>query len=146
MSKIKRKGAYDYETGWHQNGSMLIVPKVTEQVLIYGKPLVETVMNWPDKMDFMIRVKVPRTSKLFIEYGPDMVEQLENTCRYYVSTYGGSLYKMMPPLAKNPTQWRRIGVNTSWKVTPCNRITDATEAIDYGYYINEVEKLCLGVM
>lgn len=146
MSKIKRKGAYDYETGWHQNGSMLVVPKVAEQVLAHGKPLVETVMNWPDKMDFMLRVKVPRSSKLFIEYGPDMVEQLENTCRYYVSTYGGSLYKMMPPLAKNPTQWRRIGINTSWKVTPCNRITDATEAIDYRFYINEIEKLCLGVM
>jgi len=104
------------------------------------------VMNWPDKMDFMLRVKVPRSSKLLIEYSPDMVEQLENTCRYYVSTYGGSLYKMMPPLAKNPTQWRRIGINTSWKVTPCNRITDATEAIDYEFYINEIEKLCLGVM
>jgi hypothetical protein len=125
---------------------MLVVPKVAEQVLVYGKPLVETVMNWPDKMDFMLRVKVPRSSKLFIEYSPDMVEQLENTCRYYVSKYGGSLYKMMPPLAKNPTQWRRIGVNTSWKVTPCNRITDATEAIDYEFYINEIEKLCLGVM
>ena len=144
--KTKRKGAYEHDIEWHQNGSALVVPKVAEKCLAEGLPIRETVMNWPDKMDFMIRVKVPRTSKLFIEYGPDMTEQLENTCRYYVSTYGGSLYKLMPPLAKNPTKWRRIGVNTSWKVTPCNRMTDATEAIDYGYYVNEIEKLCLGVM
>ena len=143
--EVKRKGAYEYDLDWHQNGSALVVPKVAEQVLLYDKPIGETVRNWPDKMDFMSRVKVPRDSSLTIT--TDAGEfQLENTQRYYVAEGGGTLTKIMPPLAKKPDVWRRIGVESGWKVCPCNDIKDATLPIDYLWYINEVEKLCLSVM
>ena len=141
----KRKGAYEYEMEWHQNAGALVIAKVAEQVLLYDKPIRETVENWPDKMDFMLRVKVPRSSRLVgVIDGEDT--PLENTQRYYVSTEGCSLIKIMPPLAKKPDVWRRIGVESGWKVCPCNNIADAVLPINYEYYIKEVEKLCLPVM
>jgi hypothetical protein len=96
-------------------------------------------------MDFMSRVKVPRSSKLLLvdDHGE---RQLENTQRYYVSEGGGRLVKVMPPLAKKPDEWRRIGVASGWTVCPCNDINDAVLPINYDYYIQEVEKLTLSVM
>ena len=136
----KRKGRYEYDLEYHQNHSALVIPKVAEQVLVHGKPIRETVINWPDKMDFMLRVKVPRSSHLL--WGET---QIQNTTRYYVSTEGQSLTKVMPPLAKKPDHWRRIGVESGWTVCVCNDLRDATMPINYEYYINEVEKLCLGL-
>lgn len=138
--KVKRKGAYEHDMEWHQNASALVIAKVAEQVLVHGKPIRETVIDWPDKMDFMLRVKVPRSSHLLWGETP-----VQNTCRYYVSTEGQSLTKVMPPLAKKPDHWRRIGVESGWTVCVCNDLRDATMPINYEYYINEVEKLCLGL-
>jgi len=142
---VKRKGAYEYKTEWHQNASALVVPKVAEQVLVYDKPIRETVEQWPDVMDFMKRVKVPRTSYLVIEHGePEAPKIIQNTTRYLITKSGGRLFKWMPPL-KGKTDWRKIGVESGWNVTPWNNLENAPEDwdIDYEYYIREVEKICL---
>ncbi len=145
MGQVKRKGAFEYDLDWHQNGSMLVIPKVAEQVLIHGAPIRETVMNWPDKYDFFGRVKVPRNSRL-VGVADRVDTPLENTQRYYVSEGGVSLVKIMPPLAKKPDVWRRIGVESGWTVCPCNDVRDAVLPINYEFYIQEIEKLTLGVM
>jgi len=140
--KRKLKGAYMHDRAWHQDHSALVVAKVAEKVLLDGVPIRETVENWPDLMDFMCRIKVPRTSHLSLEV--DGVQApLQRITRYYVSTVGGSLFKWMPPL-KGKTEWRKMGVVCGWKVTPCNNIKQADRStINYEYYIQEVEKLCL---
>lgn len=51
----------------------------------------------------------------------------------------------MPPLAKKPGVWRRIGVESGWTVCPCNHVRDAVLPINFTYYVNEVEKLVLGL-
>ena len=147
--KVKRKGAYEYEMEWHQNHSALVVPKVAERVLLEGAPIRETVENWPDIMDFMLRVKVPRSSSLVIEYrepdGTDEQHPLQNTTRYLITKSGGHLFKQMPPL-KGKELWRQIGVEAGWKVTPCNDIREARVVqIDFDYYVQEVEKLVNGL-
>lgn len=139
---VKRKGAYEWETEWHQNASALVIPKVAEKVLLNGAPIRDTVQNWPDIMDFMLLVKVPRSSRLTIEdeFAPQF---LQNTTRYHVAVDGGYLFKHMPPL-KGKTDWRKIAVESGWKVRVCNRITDARPLdINHEYYIQEVEKLVL---
>ena len=136
----KRKGAYEWQTQWHQNAGALVVPKVAEKVLVDGAPIRQTVEQWQDKMDFMLRTKVPRSSHLV--WGES---QVQNTTRYYIAKGGKPLNKWMPPLAKKPTEWRKIGVESGWNVQVCNNIVDATLPIDYEYYINEVEKLCLSL-
>lgn len=140
---VKRKGAYEYKTEWHQDASALVVQKVAEQVLVYNKPIRETVENWTGVMDFMMRVKVPRSSYLAIEKD-GQTSQLQNTTRYLITKTGGRLFKFMPPL-KGKTEWRKIGVESGWNVTPWNNIENPPEDwnIDYDYYIREVEKLVL---
>lgn len=138
--KVKRKGAYEYDMEWHQNHSALVVPKVAEKVLLEGAPIRETLENWQDRMDFMLRVKVPRSSYLTAN---DV--QIQNTCRYYIAKGGVTLHKWMPPL-KGKQEWRKIGVESGWGVCVCNDIRDAVMPVDLGYYVREVEKItnCLG--
>lgn len=142
--KVKLKGAYQYDMEWHQNHSALVVPKVAEQFLVYGKPIRETIENWPDLYDFMLRTKVPRSSYLTIEHD-GKTTQIQNTCRYYIAKGGGRLFKWLPPL-KGKQDWRRIGVESGWGVQVCNRLSDAGQlSIDFDYYVREVEKLVIGL-
>ncbi len=141
----KRKGAYEYKVGWHQNAGGLVVPKVAEKVLVDGAPIRERVEQWPEIMDFMLRTKVPRSSHLAIEWDGQQPQKIQNITRYYIAEGGGRLFKYMPPL-KGKTEWRKIGVESGWGVQVCNDINDAGKLpVDFDYYVREVEKLCLGL-
>jgi len=141
----KRKGAYEYDMEWHQNAGGLVIAKVAEKVLVDGAPIRQTVEQWPDIMDFMLRTKVPRSSHLGIERD-GVTSQLQNITRYYVAEGGGQLVKYMPPLAKKPEQWRKFAVESGWGVQPCNDIKDAGKLpVNFDYYVKEVEKLCLSL-
>ena len=136
--RVKRKGAYEYRIGWHQNAGGLVIPKAAEKVLLENASIRETVCNWPEIMDFMLRTKVPRSS--YLTWGDTNVQ---NTSRYYIAKNGKPLHKWMPPL-KNKTEWRKIGIESGWNVQICNHVQDVGKLpIDFEYYIKEVEKLCL---
>ena len=138
--KVKRKGAYEWDMEWHQNHSALVIAKVAEKVLIDGAPIRETVEQWPDIMDFMLRTKVPRSS--YLQWGE---AQAQNISRYLIAKNGKPLRKWMPPL-KGKQEWRCIGVESGWNVMLCNDIRDADAAeIDFDYYVHEIEKLTLGL-
>ena len=136
--KVKRKGAYEYDMDWSQNHGGMVIAKVAEKVLIDGAPIRQTVEQWPEIMDFMLRAKVPRSSHL--AWGEDKVQ---NISRYYIAKGGKPLNKWMPPLKAKPGVWRCIGVESGWNVQICNDINDATLPVDFEWYINEVEKLVL---
>jgi hypothetical protein len=136
---VKRKGAYEWNALWHQNAGGLVIPKVAEKVLVEGAPIRQTVQQWPDIMDFMLRAKVPRSS--YLQWGEGRVQ---NITRYYIAKGGKPLFKWMPPL-KGKQEWRKIGVESGWGVQVCNDINDATAPVDFEYYVREVEKLCLGL-
>lgn len=146
--KIKRVGAYQWyrpdengppERGWHQDHSALIVPKAAEAVMLRGESLETFIRNHNDPFDFMLRVKVPRSSRLM--YGD---EQVQNICRYFIARDGSKLVKVMPPTEKKPDQERRIGVEASHTVSLCNVATDFDwSRLDYSYYIDEARKLLL---
>ena len=149
--KVKRKGRYEYDVEWHQNASALVVPKIAEKVLLEGADALGTLTCWPDKADFYSRVKVPRSSMLVFEqpetpFSDKSEVPLENTQRFYASVGGGYLFKYMPPLAKKPDEWRRIGVMSGQTVCPCNNLDHAVLPIDYHWYLKEIEKLTLGVL
>lgn len=147
---VKRKGAYESSKEWHKDASALVVPKVAGQVLIHGGNIRELVENHDDIYDFFIRVKVPRSSKLVYQTDDGVDVQVQNTSRVYASKNGhGCLFKIMPPtktqIQKGKTDDRRIGFMSGVKVQVCNNVADATAPIDYDYYVNEVEKLVLGM-
>ena len=109
--EVKRKGAYEYDLEWHQNHSSLVIPKVAELVLLQDAPIRETIEKWPNKNDFLLRTKVPRSSKLM--WGD---QQVQNITRYVVAKNGKPLTKVMPPtpgdVKKGKTADRRIGVES----------------------------------
>lgn len=138
--KLKRKGAYEYDMDWSQNHGGMVIAKVAEKVLIDGAPIRQTVEQWSEIMDFMLRTKVPRSSHL--AWGD---AKTQNISRYYIAKGGKPLNKWMPPLKAKPGVWRCIGVESGWNVQVCNDIKDATLPVDFDYYIREIEKLTLGL-
>lgn len=136
--KLKRKGAYEYEIGWHQNHSSLCVQKAVEAHLIEGENIKSFLEHGDlDIHDFMLRTKVPRSSKLM--WGDD---QIQNVTRYYISQNGRQLTKVMPPLKKNPEKWRHIKIHDGWGVMPVNTIPDILpQKINYDWYVQEAQKL-----
>lgn len=146
--KVKRKGRYEYDVDWHQDASALVVQKVAEKVLLEGADIRKTVEGWDNFHDFMLRIKVPRTSRLVLAPGAPYadVELTDKTVRYYISKEGSAMFKVMPPLAKNPGVFRRIAVQAGWRVKVCNNIEEAISPIDYDWYVQEVEKLVLAIL
>ena len=144
--KVKRKGAYQYEElGWHQNHSSLVIPKAVEAFLINDVPLEKFISEHQNRWDFMLRTKVPRSSRLVMVMQDGYEVPLQNTCRYYACKSGGKLVKIMPPTEKQVSEGkneeRRIGLETSWDVRPCNNMKDFKNNINYEYYISEAKKL-----
>lgn len=138
--KVKRKGAYEYANlDWHKNHGGLVIPMAAEHALVYGGSVEEFIYDHGDKWDFMLRTKVPRSSRLVLEVNGQELPQ-QNICRYYVSKAGGALVKIMPPLP-NKEEERRIGIETGWSVKTCNNADSFEWDIDYSYYIGEARKL-----
>lgn len=133
--KLKHKGAYAYKLAWHQNQSALVVPMAAEAALVRGENIRRFILGHQEPMDFMLRTKVPRSSRLF--HGD---RQVQNITRYYISHDGQPLVKMMPPLS-GKTEDRRIGINVGWLTTECNRWNGRLDGINYEWYIEEAEKL-----
>lgn len=115
--KIKRKGAYEYEMQWHQDHSALVVPKAVEAHLIHGTDIAEYIYKHTDIFDFFLCVKTARDSHF--EWNG---KKVESVLRYYISTEGKPLEKVMP--AK--------GVPGTYK--RANKLTDEY----YNLVLNEV--------
>jgi hypothetical protein len=118
--KIKRKGAYwypitedDYHgssgSNWNKDFSNLSAQKGVEQVLLTGCRPCDIVRCITDPFDFMLRYKVRGGDKLFI--GEE--EQLR-TVRYYVSTAGKPMKKVMPPKGLVGEYKRKNGITDSF--------------------------------
>lgn len=143
--KVKYKGAYVYEgLEWHKDHSALIVPMVAAKHMIEGVDIGEFIRNHKNKFDFMLKAKVPRSSKLVLDYCNGIDYELQNTIRYYVSNEGAKLVKVMPALeSKEDSGDRRIGINREWNVKVCNDMKDYDGDLNYDFYISEAKKLVI---
>jgi len=109
---VKRIGAYAYVTAhdnpgtrelpWHKDWSARVIAMAAEAALIHGTPVREYIESHDDMFDFMLRTKVPRNSLL--EWGRTRVP---NIIRYYISTDGDILEKVMPPTGEPGTFKRK---------------------------------------
>ncbi len=148
---VKRIGAYAYNTpvsekhtrerGWHQDHSMLVIRKAVEAFMVHGTPISDFIMKHEDPYDFQKSVKVPKSSRLQTSDG----EIVQNTTRYFVSTDGVSLTKVMPPLPSKPENGERhFGVEAGWTVTVTNDMAAFDRStINWYYYIEESKKLII---
>jgi hypothetical protein len=142
--KVKRKGAYQYEDlGWHQDQGGLVIPKAAEAAMLHGIPLDVYIKGHKNMYDFMLRVKVPRSSKLVMVMDDGTEVQQQNMCRFYACNAGGALIKVMPPL-KEEAESRRMAIGEGYGMWTCNDINDFTwKDLDYKYYIDAAEKLVI---
>jgi len=142
--KVKTKGAYEVmpfdKIGWHKNQSAMVVSMAALYHLLEMGDYEDFIRLHKDKYDFLLRTKVPRSSKLLMVMEDGEETELQNICRYYPSKEGGKLIKVMPPLVEGG-EWRRMGIDTSWDVKPCNDIKDFSWDLDYRYFIQEAKAL-----
>lgn len=147
--KVKRKGAYQWNTEypndpsqslqWHQDWSALVAPMAAEAYLVRGIPVEQFVMQHTDPFDFMLRAKVPRSSRLQLTDGTPLNERI---VRYIIAPDGPGLVKVMPPLAKNPDKERHISIDAGWSVHLCNDVRDYDwSRLNRQYYIELARKL-----
>lgn len=149
---VKRIGDYAHETArenpytreiqWHKDHSALVVPKAAEAFLVRGVPVEDFIKSHRDPFDFMLSVKVPKSSRLEMRWADGRVEPVQNTTRYYVARGGCTLTKVMPPLAKKPGVERPIGIEKGWKVKVVNNadLFDWND-VNWLYYIERAKKL-----
>lgn len=142
--KVKTKGRYEVmpfdKIGWHKNQSAMVIPMAALYHLLGMGDYEDFIRLHKDKYDFLLRTKVPRSSKLLLVTQDGEEVELQNICRYYPSKKGGKLIKVMPPLTEG-AEWRRLGIDTSWDVQPCNDIKDFSWDLDYQYFIQEAKSL-----
>lgn len=142
--EVKRKGAYEFkDLDWHKNQSALVVKMAAVHELLGNGSAEDFIRKHDDPYDFMLRTKVPRSSKLVL-FNEETGEEtpLQNICRYYPSVEGGKLIKLMPALeGKELLGDRRMSIDSKWNVTPCNDMGDFSWGINYDYYVDEASKL-----
>ena len=126
---LKTNGRYEYRDAhiegkglaMHQNKSAMIIKKAAIKELTEHVPVEKTIRECRDPFDFMLRTKVPRSSRLELRYYDESGYQIDNQLqqnitRYYIANDGGKLIKVMPPLPKDPEKEREIGIDASWLV------------------------------
>jgi len=147
--KVKRKGAYQWNTDhpndpsqslqWHQDWSALVAPMAAEAFIVRGIPIETFIMQHADPFDFMLRAKVPRSSRLQFTDGTPINA---NIVRYVITHDGPGLVKVMPPLAKAPDKERHISIDAGWSVHLCNDIREFDwSRLNRQYYIELAHKL-----
>jgi hypothetical protein len=159
---VKRVGAYQYvtpvdtkgfaktpERGWHQDHGALVVQRAAEAAMLHGTDVGDFIRSHTDAFDFMMRIKVPRSSSLCVVHvhrgiGPPEGAVTQNICRYFVANTNTTLLKIMPPDKRKPDEPRHIGVEVGWNVALCNSLDEWDwSKVNYDYYIEEAKKLVL---
>ena len=149
--KVKYKGAYnpfgahlgsDGELDWNQNHSALIVQKAAAKAIVEGVPVRKTILEHDDPMDFMLLAKVGRSMRLeacapIIWGGTVLNEQVklydvQRTTRYYVSTDGVNLIKVMPPLKRRGQKVQMF--LPAWQGKKATGLNKNYEAVDERTY------------
>jgi len=112
--QVKRIGCYAYETAlenpstrelvFKKDWGKRIVAKAAEAALVYNQNIEQFILGHADKMDFMLRTKVPKGSQLTLE--TETIQKLQSISRYYVSKNGGMLVKTMPPTEAMIKRWQ----------------------------------------
>lgn len=141
-NSYKAKGCFEIDKEFHKDSSMRIVQIALKEYYINNIPIENTIRNHKDIFDFCLRLKTNSKSDAIYKYYDKTDDEfrekkLSRTTRYYVSNYGGNLFKDF-------RDGRITGVNIGYAVTIFNKhkelpIEDYN--INYSFYINEAYKI-----
>lgn len=135
---------------WHKDPSMGVIPIVVKEYFINGVPVMDTLRNHEDIMDFMIMKRVRKQSAFKIKsVGKNMKLKetaLPTTNRYLIVSGGEGGY-----LSKKFDSGKVSRVNAGNKAFICNNMTDVVwnhesedhlrQRINYRFYYQEAMKL-----
>ena len=137
---VKRKGCYEYDIGWHQDHSALVVQKAVCHAMLTGGSIRDFIYNHDDAYDFMLRAKASRSSRLELSNG----SRLQKVTRYHIAHTGHELIAIYAPLAKEPTKERPKAINKGFLVAICDDIRDFVPSnLNHEWYVREAEKLLI---
>ena len=128
----------DLQKGYNQP----IVAQAVENYFLYNKPVLETLYEATDILDFCKTQNIGRQFHVQFSIGTDNKE-LQRNVRFYVSKSGGSLYKV-----HNTTKVLN-NLCAGYKVKVLNTLDDkliTQRDIDYEYYHNEAYKIIDPIM
>jgi hypothetical protein len=147
---VKRIGAFRIETPmdnpnthelqWHQDHSGLVITKAVDAYYRTGQDVADFIMNHREPFDFLLGVKVNRTSMrkpIYLLHGET---EIQKTSRYYVSTTGAPLTKRM--VKRNASDYSDTGIDVGWTVTITNDMDNFTwDNVNWLYYIEKAKEL-----
>jgi len=146
--KLKLVGSYNYKVAqagmWHKNFSNLISKRAAVEKMVNGTPLSDTILSHDDQYDFMLRAKVAGSDVL--KLGD---KEIMNGSRFYASTDGEALSKIMPPhpRAKVKGVYRHsvLPPMGGYKSNIVNQSYESHDYsnVDYQFYYDQAEKLVL---
>lgn len=138
-NKTKEKGIFVVDNNLQQGIDKPILSEALYNYFINNKSVRDTILECKDILEFSV---AKRTDDKFInEYhhvvGHDkVIDVLQKTLRFYMSTTGGYLYK------KDPKDNKLITYCGDSPVTILNNYTgDIVDNINYTYYIKETNKI-----
>lgn len=119
-----------------------IIAQAIENYFIYDKPVLETLYEATDILDFCKTQNIGR--RFIVEYSVNSkTEEIQRNTRFYVSKSGGSLFKV------DKTENYRGNLCAGYRVKILNTLDDlpiTQRDIDYEYYYNEALKLIDPIM
>lgn len=157
----------DAGANWHKDQSVKIVKIAAEERLVNGVPVEDTIRVCDDPFRFMHTLKVQRTdravlgghlepyedwdyrtagdiarNKPTIRYEHVGGVDQQKTGRFFASTNGDYLTKIMPPQKKLPNHYRPQAIESGQRVTMCNDVHFFDWAtLDYDHYITKAKEL-----
>ncbi len=171
---VKRKGAYEFNYQLHQNPSATILARAATDAIVHGTPVQDTISKSQDPFEFLYRYKGQRRDQIVwggdleeydtgrqsrhdlksgTVYRPIMAKRhnghgqvIQRTGRFYLASQGAQLWKIMPPLPKDPNHLRPQAIEKGIPTAIANRGADFNPAIlNYGAYIDKASELVRGV-
>ena len=143
--KITYKGDFNpkiYATDLQKGYNAPIVAQAVENYFLYDKPILETLYESNDILDFCKTQNIGR--RFTVEYYNNSThKELQRNVRFYVSKYGGSLFKV------DKEDNYKGNLCAGYKVNVLNTLDDkdiSQRNIDYEYYYNEALKLIDPIM
>jgi len=116
-----------------------IVAIALNEFFMNGTPIRHTIMNHKDIYDFCISQKTDKKFKNEFHISTDgipVVQHLQQSVRYYISTNGGALYK------RDPIENKIINYCVGKRLTIFNDYVEKDNYnIDHAYYIHETQKI-----
>ena len=143
--KITYKGDFNpkiYAADLQKGYNAPIVAQAVENYFFYDKPVLETLYECNDILDFCKTQNIGR--KFTVEFSINAgSEEIQRNVRFYVSKSGGSLFKV------DKTEGSISNMCAGYRVKVLNTLDDkpiTQRDIDYEYYYNEALKLIDPIM